>query len=92
MTLREAWDRGQAGWPQRFVIAQFPNPPLIIAMLASLAARPLDGDAADVAVAVSRLGFAVFAYLEITDGANWFRRALGAAVAVWLVIGLRRVT
>jgi hypothetical protein len=31
-----------------------------------------------------------FASLELAHGANWLRRAVGAAVAVWLVIKLGR--
>jgi hypothetical protein len=49
-----------------------------------------DGRAAGSAEATARLALGVFAYLEITHGANWLRRALGGAVAVWLVIKLGR--
>lgn len=88
--IAAAWRRAQAGWPSRFVIAQFPNPPLIVALAGSVVAALTDGATADYANAVSRLGLAVFAYLELTDGANWFRRLLGAAVLVQLVVTLAR--
>jgi hypothetical protein len=88
--IAAAWRRGQAGWPSRFVLVQFPNLPLIVALAASVAAGLADDGAAHYAEAVNRLGLAVFAYLELTDGVNWFRRALGAGVLVWLVITLGR--
>lgn len=88
--IAQAWRRGQAGWPSRFVLVQFPNPPLIVALAGSAVARLADGDTASYAEAVSRVGLAVFAYLELTDGANWFRRLLGAVVLVDLVVTLAR--
>lgn len=83
-----AWRRGQAGWPRRFVVAQFPNAPLIVALLASLLTGPLIGRAEATADAVHRLALFAWAYLELADGANWFRRLLGAAVAVLLFVRL----
>jgi len=88
--IAAAWRRGQQGWPARFVLVQFPNVPLLAALAASVAAGLADGRAAGYAEAVNRLGLAVFAYLELTDGVNWFRRALGATVLVWLVVALGR--
>jgi hypothetical protein len=85
-----AWRRGQQGWPAGFVLVQFPNPPLIVSLAGSVLAGLADGRAGAYAEAISRLGLAVFAYLELTDGANWFRRVLGAVVLVWLVITLGR--
>jgi hypothetical protein len=32
VTIAELWRRGQVGWPRRFPIAQFPNPPLLLAL------------------------------------------------------------
>lgn len=83
--ITAAWRRGQEGWPSRFVLVQFPNPPLIAALAGSAVAGLADGRAAHYAEIVSRLGLAVFAYLELTDGANWLRRLLGAAVLIRLV-------
>ena len=88
--IAAAWRRGQEGWPRRFVLVQFPNVPLIVALAGSgLAAIP-DWPPAPYADAAGRIGLAVFAYLELTDGVNWFRRLLGAAVLVQLVITLGR--
>ncbi len=89
MTLREAWARGQEGWPRRFVVAQFPNPPLIVALVGSGVARATEGGTADAAHVISRIALAVFAALEVLDGANWFRRLLGVIVAIYLVIDLK---
>ena len=85
-----AWRRGQAGWPTGFVIVQVPNAPLLVALAGSVVARATERRAAGSAKAIGRLALGVFAYLEITHGANWLRRALGVAVAVWLVIKLGR--
>lgn len=90
LDIAAAWRRGQEGWPSRFVLVQFPNLPLIVSLTGSVVARLADGRAADYADATSRLGLAVFAYLELTDGANWFRRVLGGGVLVWLVMTLGR--
>ncbi|MEA2155116.1 MAG: hypothetical protein QOE11_1256 [Solirubrobacteraceae bacterium] len=86
--IAAAWRRSQRGWPSRFVLVQFPNLPLAVALAGSLAARLAGGRTADYASALGRLALGVFAYLELTDGANWFRRLLGAAVLIWLVITL----
>jgi hypothetical protein len=88
--IAAAWRRGQEGWPRRFVLVQFPNVPLIVALVGSAVAAVVDRPAAGYADAVGRIGLAVFAYLELTDGVNWFRRLLGAAVLVQLVITLGR--
>lgn len=82
------WRRGQDGWPKRFVLVQVPNGPLIVALTASVAGRLLDGAAAAYADATGRLALAVFAYLELTDGANVLRRLIGATILAYLVYTL----
>ena len=42
----------------------------------------------DYAYAIASVGFAAWAYLELSAGANWFRRLLGAGALVWLVLRL----
>lgn len=76
MTL---WRRLQHGWPEAYPLAQFPNVPLLVALLASLIGRFLDGDAAGVARVVFYVGLTAWAALELFAGANAFRRLLGAA-------------
>lgn len=88
LDLPAVWRRGQQGWPRRFVLVQFPNPPLIVALAGALVAALTRGRTADYAQAVGHIGLAVFAYLELTDGVNWFRRLLGAAVLVSLAMTL----
>jgi hypothetical protein len=65
--------------PPAFPLVQFPNPPLIVAVVAGAAARLAPAPAAGVADAVSKLGLIVWAYQEVVDGANWFRQLLGVA-------------
>ncbi|MHB8532646.1 MAG: hypothetical protein ACYDC2_07990 [Solirubrobacteraceae bacterium] len=76
------------GFPRRFPIVQFPNLPLIVAFLAGEAAQLLHGDAHFYARSVSYLGMGVWAYEELAEGVNWFRRLLGAAYIVILVLRL----
>ena len=64
-------------FPRRFPIAQFPNDPLIVAFLAGQLAMRLHGSVSVDAHAVSYLAMAVWAYLELADGVNWFRHLLG---------------
>ena len=46
------------------------------------------GTVESVALAIASVALSVWAYLELSDGANWFRRLLGAAVLVYVVIRL----
>lgn len=82
------WRRGQEGWPRRFVLVQLPNLPLLVALAAGVVGRLVHGEAAAYVDAIGRLALAVFAYMELTDGANWLRRLLGAAVLAYLVYTL----
>ena len=77
-----------ASWPARFPIVQFPNAPLAVALVATVVARLASGDVHDYAYAVASVGFAAWAYLELAAGVNWFRRLLGAAALVWVVLRL----
>ena len=88
VTVAELWARGQAGWPRRFPIAQFPNPPLLLALAGDVLAAVTDHTAHDVGRAVFTIGLGVWAWQEAVDGVNWFRRLLGAGVLVWIVIAL----
>jgi hypothetical protein len=88
VSTAELWRRGQVGWPRRFPIAQFPNPPLLLAFAGQGLAAGSHGVAHDVGRAVFTLGLAVWAWEETVDGINWFRRLLGAGALVWIVAGL----
>jgi hypothetical protein len=65
------------GWPRRFAIVQFPNAPLIIAFLAGEVAKHTHGLGHAYASSITYLALFVWAYLELVDGSNWFRRLLG---------------
>ena len=76
----------RAGWPRSFPVAQFPNPPLIVALLAWVIARVTDGRARDAAEGVFLVGLTVWAWEELSRGVNWFRRALGALGLAYVVV------
>jgi hypothetical protein len=88
VTVAQLWRRGQVGWPRSFPVAQFPNPPLLLALggwaLAALTAHT----AHDIGRAVFTIGLAAWAWQEAADGVNWFRRLLGAGALVWIVTRL----
>ena len=69
--------------PRRFPIAQFPNRPLIAAVVASALASGTTGSPAGIARLVSRLALLVWSAEEILGGANWFRRLLGVGGAAY---------
>ena len=88
VTVAELWARGQAGWPQRFPVAQFPNPPLLLAFAGWGLASESAGTTHDVGRALSSIGLTVWAWEEAVDGVNWFRHLLGVGALTWIVIRL----
>jgi hypothetical protein len=88
VTAAELWRRGQAGWPRRFPIAQFPNPPLLLAFAGLALAAATDRTPHDVGRAIFTIGLGVWAWEEAVDGVNWFRRLLGVGALVWIVASL----
>jgi hypothetical protein len=76
------------GFPRGYPLVQFPNLPLIVALLAAALSSHLSGLEQSYARAVAYLGLAIWAYLELVSGANLFRRLLGLTYAVILVVGL----
>lgn len=88
MNAPALWRRGQEGWPRSYPIAQFPNAPLLVAFAGSLLAAVSSGGAEDIGRAVFTVGLGVWAWGEAVDGANSFRRLLGAGALVWLVVRL----
>jgi hypothetical protein len=77
-------------FPRRFPIVQFPNLPLIVGLLAGAAGRFLDGSARPYAAAVSYLALTIWAYEELAHGVNWFRRLLGLAFVILLIVRVAR--
>ena len=88
VTIAELWQRGQVGWPRRFPIAQFPNPPLLLAFAGAGIAAVAGGTAHDLGRAVFTVGLGVWAWEEAVSGVNWFRRLLGVGAFVWIVVAL----
>ena len=76
----------QLSFPRRFPIVQFPNLPLAVALVAGAVANFVNGTAHDYATSVSYLALMVWAYEELAHGANWFRRVLGLAFVVVVVV------
>ena len=88
VTIADLWRRGQVGWPCRFPIAQFPNPPLLLAFAGWGLAVIAVGAAHDVGRAVFIVGLGVWASEEAAAGVNWFRRLLGLGALVWIISSL----
>jgi hypothetical protein len=88
VTVAELWRRGQMGWPRRFPVAQFPNPPLLLAFAGWGVASESSGGAHAVGRAVFTLGLAVWAWEEALSGVNWFRRLLGVGMLIWIAASL----
>ena len=76
----------ELSFPRRFPIAQFPNLALIVALLAGEAGKFLYGSAHSYAESVSYLAITIWAYEELVHGVNWFRRLLGLAFMILLVV------
>ena len=85
MAFADVWRRGQRGWPERFPLVQAPNAPLLVALAAWLVAALTDGSVHSYARAVFYVALATWAWQELTGGANWLRRLLGAAVLAYVV-------
>jgi hypothetical protein len=74
------------GWPRRYPLLQFPNPPLFLALAGWLVALPTDGSVHAYARAVFYAGLAGWGSGELTSGVNLARRAMGAAGLLYVVI------
>ena len=81
--MRERWRRGKRGWPASFPVAQLPNAPLLVALGGLLVAAATHGSVHAYARSVFYAGLA--AWEELVSGANWVRRALGAAGLIYVV-------
>jgi len=77
-------------WPRDYPIAQFPNPPLIIGLVALGLRYLASGAWADALGAVGYVFIGVWAYLELTAGVNLFRRALGLVGIAYIIVAITR--
>jgi hypothetical protein len=80
--------RARRGWPASFPLVQFPNAPLLFAFGAWLVAKLAHDPLHDYARAAFYAGLAAWAWEEVSDGANWARRLLGAAGLVYVIAKL----
>jgi hypothetical protein len=78
----------QLSFPRSYPIIQFPNAPLILAFVSGLLAQHSHGAEHADARAVSYLSMAVWAYLELFEGVNAFRRLLGLAYTISTAVHL----
>jgi len=78
----------QMGWPRRFPIVQFPNAPLIVALIAGEASRHTHGSDSAYASSIAYVALGVWAYVELVEGVNWFRHLLGLVFLTSTVIRL----
>ncbi len=70
-------------------VAQSPNPPLVVALIAALVSWVAgDGDVYDVSRAVFYVALTVWAWEEAAHGVNNFRKALGIAGLIYVVVSL----
>jgi hypothetical protein len=76
----------ELSFPRRFAIVQFPNLPLIVTLLADAAGKFLHDGALSYTTAVSYLALTIWAYVELAQGVNWFRRLLGLAFLIYLIV------
>ena len=68
------------------MLVQLPNAPLWVGLGGGVvAAMTDDGVIHDGARIAGTAGFVVWAILELAQGVNWFRHALGAAFLVYLI-------
>ena len=86
--MSERWRRGKRGWPASFPVAQLPNAPLLVAVGGLLVAAATHDTVHAYARSLFYAGLAAWAWEELAAGANWFRRALGAAGLVYVVAKL----
>lgn len=71
----------------RIVIFEQPNLPLLVGLIATVLSWVLPyGQLNFIAALISFGALFTWAWLELTDGRSWYRRALGCAVLIWLVL------
>ncbi len=73
-------------------VAQFPNAPLAVAILAAIASRFFDeGSVAHgLSRAIFYVALTIWAYMELADGVNLFRRVLGALGIAFVLMSITR--
>ncbi|HST55434.1 MAG TPA: hypothetical protein VLJ42_06010 [Solirubrobacteraceae bacterium] len=67
---------------------QFPNPPLLVALLASVARHLAHGAGRRASLSIFYVALSAWAYEEARHGVNWLRRSLGVGMCVYIVVSL----
>jgi hypothetical protein len=80
----------RSSWPSGFPIVQFPNPPLIVALLAGVVAQLTHDTVHRSASAIFYLALGIWAYEEARHRDNWFRHLLGFGFSIYIVVALTR--
>jgi hypothetical protein len=87
VNVRQGFKRLTAlGFPRHFPIVQFPNVPLIVALVAGEMNQFVNGTSHPYLLSVSYLAMTVWAYEELVNGINWFRQLLGLTFAIVMVM------
>ncbi len=75
-----------------YTVAQLPNAPIIVAVLAALVSRFLDDGSTGWAIArgVFFIGLTIWSWEELSGGVNGFRRALGALGLAFVMFSMIR--
>lgn len=74
------------GFPRRFPIVQFPNVPLIVALVAGRTSHFVNGTPHTYLLSGSYLAMTIWAYEELVHGVNWFRHLLGLTFVIVMVM------
>lgn len=75
-------------WPRDYPLAQFPNVPLLTALAAAGAAKLTHGPAHRALRSVFYVALAIWAYEELRNGDNTFRRLVGAGGLIYVVVSI----
>lgn len=67
-------------------VAQFPNAPLAVWLIAKVVGSTTSGSTQHVAQDIGLAALAVWAALELVSGINWFRRGLGLMVLIGITM------
>ena len=78
--------KARRGWPARYPVAQLPNVPLLAAFAGWIVAAVSDGALHDYGRAAFYAFLAAWGWGELTGGVNAFRRTLGAAGIVYVIV------
>ncbi|MBK5233874.1 MAG: hypothetical protein JJE13_12950 [Thermoleophilia bacterium] len=75
-----------------YTVAQLPNAPIIVAILAAIASRFFDEGsvACGLSRAIFYVALTIWSYMELADGVNGFRRVLGALGIAFVLISITR--